>query len=89
LILDSEGNKLLAKYYGDKTTLEKQKFERKIFEKTKKSTSDILLFEGQIVVYRSVVDLFIYFTCGLDENEIILANILGVFVESLNSLFKF
>ncbi|KAI8901294.1 Longin-like domain-containing protein [Globomyces pollinis-pini] len=87
LIIDSEGKKVLSKYYC-KELKDQAKLEKNLFEKTKKSSSDIILFENLIVIYKPIVDVFIYVLGGLDENEIMLSGVLLSFAEALGILLK-
>ncbi len=88
IIVDSEGKRILSKYYIKNTIKEQQRLEQLLFEKTKRLSSDILLFENLIVVYKPVVDCFCYVLGGLDENEIMLSNVLQTFIDSLAFVMK-
>ncbi|NXL06060.1 COPZ1 protein, partial [Mesembrinibis cayennensis] len=72
LILDSLGQRLLAKYYDGTfpTAKEQAAFERSIFSKTHREGGEIACLEGLTVVYRSSVDLFFYVVGGCQENEV-------------------
>ncbi|NXT95488.1 COPZ1 protein, partial [Anhinga rufa] len=71
LILDSLGQRLLAKYYDGTfpTAKEQAAFERSIFSKTHRAGGEIACLEGLTIVYRSSVDLFFYVVGGCQENE--------------------
>ncbi|KAJ3021725.1 Coatomer subunit zeta-1 [Thoreauomyces humboldtii] len=90
IILDSEGKRVLSKYYQpDYPTLKEQKvFEKGLFEKTRKTTSEIIMFENQIVVYKNSIDVFLYVIGSVDENELILAHVLSSYYETLAILLK-
>ncbi|ORX85224.1 coatomer protein [Basidiobolus meristosporus CBS 931.73] len=93
LLLDSEGNRLLAKYYkpstGDFKTLKEQKaFEKALFEKTRRTNSEIILFEGQVVVYRSSVDVYFYVVGSAEENELLLSSVLSAYYEAVSTLLR-
>ncbi|KAI8808947.1 Longin-like domain-containing protein [Cladochytrium replicatum] len=90
IVLDSEGKRILSKYYtSDYPSLKEQKpFEKSLFDKTKRMNSEIIMFDGQVVVYKNSVDLFIYFLGSADENELILASITQSFQEALSILLK-
>jgi hypothetical protein len=49
---------------------------------------DILLYDNLLVLYKPVVDVFIYVIGGLDENEIMLQSVLTGFAEALSSGLK-
>ncbi|KAJ3060085.1 Coatomer subunit zeta-1, partial [Podochytrium sp. JEL0797] len=88
IVLDSEGKRLLAKYYSpDYPTLKEQKvFEKALFDKTKKLNSEIVLLDNQVIVYKNSHDVFIYFVGTMDENELILMSALQSFYEALSML---
>ncbi|KAJ3131710.1 Coatomer subunit zeta-1 [Physocladia obscura] len=88
IVLDSEGKRLLAKYYAaDYPTLKEQRvFEKALFDKTKKLNSEIVLLDNQVIVYRNSHDVFIYFVGTMDENELILMSTLQAFYEALSML---
>ncbi|SCU78665.1 LADA_0A06788g1_1 [Lachancea dasiensis] len=85
LILDSEGKRIYTKYYNSphekadqtsqqpKTSLKQQKeFESRLFKKTHKQNTDILLFEDSLVLYKEYVDVSLYLIGSADENELVL-----------------
>lgn len=81
LILDNEGNRIFAKYYhppyGDKTAefanvKDQKTFETGLFNKTNKQNSDVIIYDGNVVVYKQIVDVSIYIVGGLEENEAML-----------------
>ncbi|KAL1921459.1 uncharacterized protein VTP21DRAFT_11175 [Calcarisporiella thermophila] len=90
LILDSDGNRVLAKYYGkDYASLKDQKaFERSLFDKTKRSSAEIILFDNHIVLYRNNIDVFFYVIGSFDENELIIASALNTFYEAVSLLLN-
>ncbi|KAJ1875413.1 Golgi-to-ER vesicle coat component [Coemansia sp. RSA 990] len=96
VMLDSEGNRLLAKYYSReqstpmscKTTKEQKKFESDLFSKTRKSTSEIILYEGQTVVFKYVNDVYFYLVGNPEENELLLSSVLNGLVEAISLLLN-
>ncbi|KAL2914193.1 Golgi-to-ER vesicle coat component [Polyrhizophydium stewartii] len=91
IVLDSEGHRVLAKYYSaalHPTVREQRAFEKTLFEKTRRLSSEIVLFDNLVVVYKPVVDLFIYFIGSTDENEIMLQSVLQGFSDALAILLK-
>ena len=90
LILDNDGNRLVAKYYDDTypTSKEQKDFEKKMFEKTQKSDSEIALLDGLTVVYKSNVDLFFYVIGASYENELMLMTILTCLFDSVSLLLR-
>ncbi|KAH8110551.1 coatomer protein [Phellopilus nigrolimitatus] len=99
LILDSDGQRVLAKYYRPKgspygdtkglTTLKEQKsFEKGLWEKTKKAGSDIILYEGHLAVYKHATDLIFYIIGNAEENELMLSLALNSFYDALTVLLR-
>ncbi|KAJ7770654.1 coatomer protein [Mycena metata] len=99
LILDTEGSRVLAKYYRSKSqpggeskeflTLKEQKaFEKGLWGKTKKAGGDIILYDGHLALYKHSLDLIIYFIAGPSENELMLSTALNNFVDALTLLLR-
>ena len=63
-------------------------FEKKLLEKTAKQTSDIILYDNRIVLYKMESDIMMYVVGSLDENEIMLYNVILALRDSLHLLFK-
>jgi hypothetical protein len=61
ILLDSDGNRILGKYYGTKNpypTIKEQKvFEKGLFEKTRRANGKILI-ENSSVLYFNYLKLF-------------------------------
>jgi coatomer subunit zeta len=112
LILDSDGNRILAKYYepphmpsapppqlsqyittpqpNPYPTLKDQKiFEKGLFEKTKKQSSDVILYDSRLVVYKQAVDATMYVIGGAEENEIMLYLVVVALRDCLDVLLKY
>jgi len=86
IILDSEGKRILSKYYSPDfaITKDQQAFEKNLYEKTKKApTGEILMFDGLVTVYKNNIDVFVYVVGSASENELILASVLTSLTESL------
>ncbi|KAG5640875.1 hypothetical protein DXG03_006761 [Asterophora parasitica] len=96
IILDTEGHRVLAKYYrppaGQNThlpTLKDQKaFEKALWQKTKKPGGDIILYDGHLAVYRHSLDLILYFIAGPAENELLLSSALSSLTDALTMLLR-
>jgi len=95
LILDSEGERILCKYYetDERKTLEAQHaYEKAIHQKTSKSSArseaDIIIFEHGISVFIHVGDVAFFVTGSVHENEMVLEAILNGLVDSLARIFK-
>jgi hypothetical protein len=63
-------------------------FEKGLLEKTAKQTSDIILYDNRIVLYKMESDIMMYVVGSLDENEIMLYNVILALRDSLHLLFK-
>lgn len=71
-------------------TLKEQKaFEQGLVEKTAKQTSDIILYDNRIVVFKAESDVMLYVVGGVDENEVLLYNVVLALKDSLNILLKY
>ncbi|KAF8907776.1 coatomer protein [Mucidula mucida] len=99
VLLDSEGHRVLAKYYRPKShpqgeskdllSLKDQKaFEKGLYQKTKKAGGDIILYDGRLVVYKHSLDLILYFIAGPTENELMLSAALTSFADALSLLLR-
>ncbi|KAM9267246.1 coatomer subunit zeta-2 [Morus bassanus] len=91
LILDSLGQRLLAKYYDGTfpTAKEQVAFERSIFSKTHhRAGGEIACLEGLTIVYRSSIDLFFYVVGGCQENELMLSAVLACLLDALGHLLR-
>ncbi|XP_053408892.1 coatomer subunit zeta-1-like isoform X2 [Mercenaria mercenaria] len=90
MILDNDGNRLMAKYYDDQfpSTKEQKTFEKNLFNKTHRANAEIIMFEGLTCVYRSNVDLFFYVVGSTNENELILASVLNAFYDSICQILR-
>ncbi|KAJ7313664.1 hypothetical protein JRQ81_005255 [Phrynocephalus forsythii] len=89
-ILDSFGQRLLAKYYDDTfpSVKEQKCFERNVFNKTHKTDSEIAFLEGLTIVYKSSIDLFFYVVGSPHENELMLTSVLTCLFESLSHMLR-
>lgn len=71
------------------TVKEQKVFERGLMEKTSKQTSDIILYDNRIVVFKMESDVMLYVVGGVEENEILLYNVVLALRDSLNILLKY
>ncbi|KAH8994597.1 coatomer protein [Lactarius akahatsu] len=103
IVLDTDGHRVLAKYYSPKgrmqlgdpdpnkglqTLKEQRAFEKGLFAKTKKPGGDITLYDGHLAVYRHSLDLIFYVLGGPQENELMLYSALSAFMEAINLLLR-
>ncbi|KAF9160393.1 Golgi-to-ER vesicle coat component [Actinomortierella ambigua] len=91
IMLDSEGGRVLAKYYGrDYAAAKEQKaFEKGLYEKTKRAVhGEIIMFDNQVVLYRFHEDVFFYIVGMPEENEAMLLVILNAFSDAVSMLLR-
>lgn len=76
-------------------TREQKEFEKGLFEKTRRngngqnrSGGEIILFDNQVVLYKTCVDVTIYVVGSADENELILHSLLTAFYDAVNALLR-
>jgi len=70
-------------------TVKAQKaFEKGLLEKTNKSTSDVILYDGRVVVFKMESDVMLYVVGGGDENEVLLYSVVLALRDSLGILLK-
>jgi len=63
-------------------------FEKGLLEKTLKQTTDIILYDNRIVVFKMESDVMLFVVGNADENEILLYNVVLALRDSLNLLLK-
>lgn len=85
VIMDSEGNKLLSKYYQDKEN--DKLFEKELFNKTGMS-SDLIIYKDKLVLYKSTMDLIVYLISPVQENELMLSTVLTGFIDAIDILLR-
>jgi len=90
LILDNDGNRLIAKYYDNTfaSAKEQKAFEKNLFNKTHRANAEIIMLEGLTCVYRSNVDLFFYVVGSAQENELILVSVLNCLYDAVSHLLR-
>ncbi|KAF2802105.1 snare-like protein [Mytilinidion resinicola] len=71
-----------------KTVKDQKAFEKGLLEKTAKQTSDIILYDNRICVFKTEGDLMLYVVGGAEENEILLYHVILALRDSLNILLK-
>ena len=99
MLFRSEGHRVLAKYYRPKghplgeskelATLKDQRaFEKGLYTKTKKPGGDIILYDGNLAVYRHSLDVIFYIIGGASENELMLHSALSAFSDAVHMLLR-
>jgi hypothetical protein len=90
LIIDSDGLRLVGKYYDDQfsSIKEQREFEKTLFAKTSKANGEIIMLDNLTIVYKSSVDLFFYVIGSTSENEIMLVSVLNCLFDSISQILK-
>ncbi|KAH9922584.1 coatomer protein [Amylocystis lapponica] len=99
LIIDTDGHRVLAKYYHPKshpqgeskklTTMKEQRaFEKGLWQKTKKAGGDIILYDSHLAVYKHSLDLIFYLIGHPSENELMLHSALVAFSDAVHMLLR-
>jgi hypothetical protein len=63
-------------------------FEKGLLEKTVKQTSDIILYDNRVVVFKTEGDVMLYVVGGPDENEVLLYNVVVSLRDALGILLR-
>lgn len=71
------------------TVKEQKSFEQGLLEKTNKQSSDVILYDNRIVVFKAESDVMIYVVGSADENEVLLYNVVLSLRDALGILFKY
>ena len=99
----ADSSRLFAKYYTPPhsnlsqptppqpySTLKEQKaFEKGLLEKTAKQTSDVILYDNKVVVFKMESDVMLYIAGSAEENEILLYNVVLALRDTLHILLKY
>ena len=70
------------------TPKEQKAFEKGLMEKTNKQTSDVILYDNRVVVFKMESDVMMYVVGGPEENEIMLFSVILALRDSLAILLK-
>ncbi|KAL3671539.1 hypothetical protein V7S43_003459 [Phytophthora oleae] len=93
-ILDSDGNRVCAKYYDKSYPTQKEQLalEKKLYAKTKNSNArleaDVILIENIVSVYRCGSDTTMHVVGSASENELILLTVLDSAFDAVSNLLK-
>jgi hypothetical protein len=90
ILLDSDGNRVLGKYYDDHFAgaKEQKTFERSLFQKTHKANGEIIMLDNLTIVYRNSVDLFFYVVGATTANELVLVSLLNCFFDACSLVLR-
>jgi hypothetical protein len=59
-----------------------------LMEKTNKQTSDVILYDNRVIVFKLESDVMLYVVGSADENEVLLYNVVLSLRDALGILFK-
>ena len=92
VILDTDGDRLIAKYYDGRDKASQLSYEAMLHKKTRsvhaKAEMEVMLMESEVVVFRSGGDCKLYVSGAVDENELILSSILDTIYETSAALLR-
>ncbi|PSN64452.1 hypothetical protein BS50DRAFT_678556 [Corynespora cassiicola Philippines] len=71
-----------------KTVKDQKAFEKGLLEKTAKQTTDIILYDQKVIVFKMESDVMLYVVGGPEENEVLLYSVVLALRDSLNILLK-
>ncbi|KAK2744485.1 Golgi-to-ER vesicle coat component [Onygenales sp. PD_40] len=70
------------------TVKDQKSFEKGLLEKTLKQTSDIILYDNRVVVFKTEGDVMLYVVGGAEENEVLLYNVVVSLRDALSILLR-
>lgn len=70
------------------TFKEQKSFEKGLMDKTNKSGTDVILYDGKVVVFKMEGDVMMYVVGGGEENEILLFGVVIALRDALSILLK-
>jgi coatomer subunit zeta len=92
VVLDSDGQRLLAKYYDGRTPAQQSTYETTLHKKTRlvpaKAEVEVMLLEQELVVFRSGTDVKMFVSGPIEENELVLVSVLDCIYDTVNALLR-
>ena len=92
VVLDGDGERLLAKYYDGRAKPEQVKLEQFLHKKTKsvtaRSDTEVLLNDHEVVVFRAGQECKFFLSSSNDENELILTGVLDAIFDTVSQLLR-
>ena len=92
IVLDGDGERLLAKYYDGRAKPEQTKLEQFLHKKTKAVTAradtEVLLVDNEVVVFRAGQECKFFVSSSNEENELILTGVLEVIFDTISQLLR-
>lgn len=67
---------------------EQKAFEKGLLDKTNKQSSDVILYDGRVVVFKMEGDVMMYVVGGGEENEVLLYSVVLCLRDALGILLK-
>lgn len=64
-------------------------FEKGLFDKTRKTNHEVILYDNRIIVYKQSVDCMIYAVGGLEENELMLMGVVSAIKDAMELAIKY
>ncbi|MCO5606317.1 hypothetical protein L7F22_060504 [Adiantum nelumboides] len=68
------------------TFKEQRAFEKAVWEKTRRASGDIILYDSHLVLFRASLDCILYVVGPAGENELMLSGLLGSLFEAISIL---
>ena len=68
---------------------DQKSFEKGLLEKTNKQSSDIILYDNRVVVFKFEGDVMLYIVGSAEENEVMLYNVVVTLRDSLSILLGY
>mmetsp|Transcript_1552 Transcript_1552/g.2491 ORF Transcript_1552/g.2491 Transcript_1552/m.2491 type:complete len:191 (+) Transcript_1552:58-630(+) len=92
LVLDGDGDRIIAKYYDKRSKSDQSRFELTLHKKTKnlsfRSDAEIILLDHELVVIKGSSDCRIIISGSVDENELVLVNVLDAIHDTVLALLR-
>lgn len=92
--LDTDGTRILAKYYGDfcPNAADQAALEHKVYRKTRaasaRSEADVAMLDNVVAIFRATSDIKFFVVGDASENELILTSVLDALYDSLSILMR-
>ncbi|KAG7674507.1 hypothetical protein Ndes2526B_g05242 [Nannochloris sp. 'desiccata'] len=95
ILLDDEGKRIAVQYFAEEwkhSVGAQSNFEKSVYAKTSRTNArgepEVIMFDDVVVTYKFIGDLMFYVVGHADENEIVLANVLVGFYDSVAMLLR-
>jgi len=92
VVLDSDGERLMSKYYDGRSKNLQSSYETTLHKKTRlvpaKAEVEVMLLDNELVVFRSGSDVKIFVSGPVEENELVLVSVLDCIYDTVNALLR-